>query len=84
MHNGKTCTLLNALLKVKVLNNPVNGFLDGLIDKGTYLKKKDELIQLKLELSQKRSDFACKGLLWVEPLRVAGSVGKSRKTCFFK
>ena len=51
------------------LDKLVNGFLDGLIDKESYLKKKDELIKLKIELSQKRSDFARKGLLWVEPLR---------------
>ncbi|MEO1486705.1 MAG: zinc ribbon domain-containing protein, partial [Bacteroidota bacterium] len=51
------------------LDKLVNGFLDGLIDKESYLKKKDELIQLKMELSQKRSDFSRKGMLWVEPLR---------------
>ena len=51
------------------LDKLVNGFLDGLIDKSSYLKKKDELIKLKLELSQKRSDFSRKGMLWVEPLR---------------
>jgi len=50
------------------LDKLINGFLDGVIDKTSYLSKKDELIRLKVELNQKRSDFARKGLLWVEPL----------------
>jgi hypothetical protein len=47
----------------------VNAFLDGTVDKETYLRKKDELIKVKTDLSQKKIGFGQKGKLWVEPLK---------------
>ncbi|MCD6413702.1 MAG: recombinase family protein, partial [Elusimicrobia bacterium] len=47
----------------------VNAFLDGIIEKDIYLKKKDELIRTKAKLLQKKSDFGRKGNNWIEPLR---------------
>jgi hypothetical protein len=47
----------------------VNGFLDGIIDKETYLKKKDELIKQKIELEHRQSRFGQRAKLWVEPMR---------------
>ena len=51
------------------LDNLVNGFLDGIIDKDTYLKKKDELIRQKVELEHRQSRFGQRAKLWVEPMR---------------
>jgi DNA invertase Pin-like site-specific DNA recombinase len=51
------------------LDKLINAFLDETIEKSVYLQKKDELIKLKMELIQKKSDFGQKGKLWVEPLR---------------
>ena len=47
----------------------INAFLDNLIDKKTYLEKKDELIKKRMGLWQKKRDFARKGNVWLEPLR---------------
>ena len=51
------------------LDKLVNAFLDGIIEKDIYLKKKDELIKQKTELLQRKSDFERKGNNWIEPLR---------------
>ena len=51
------------------LDKLVNAFLDGTIEKETYLQKKDELIKTKTELLQKKSDFGRKGNNWNELLR---------------
>ena len=51
------------------LDNLVNGFLDGIIDKETYLIKKDELIRQKIDLEQRQSLFGQRAKLWVEPMR---------------
>ncbi len=51
------------------LDKLVNAFLDGTIEKETYLTKKDELIKLKTEHLEKRRDFGRKGNNWNEPLR---------------
>ena len=51
------------------LDNLVNGLLDGIIDKETYLKKKDELIKQKIELEQRQSHFGQRAKLWIEPMR---------------
>jgi len=51
------------------LDKLVNAFLDGIIDKDIYLRKKDELIRIKKELLQKKLDFGRKGNNWIEPLR---------------
>jgi hypothetical protein len=51
------------------LDKLVNGFLDGIIDKETYLKKKDELIKQKIELEQQQAHFGQRAKLWIEPMR---------------
>ena len=51
------------------LDKLINTFLDGDIEKETYLKKKEELIQTKKDLSTQRSDFGRKGNNWIEPLK---------------
>jgi hypothetical protein len=51
------------------LDKLVNAFLDGSIEKETYLVKKDELIKTKTDFNQKKSIFGRKGNNWVEPLR---------------
>ena len=49
------------------LDRLVNAFLDGMVEKGTYLQKKDELIKTKTDLLQKKADFGRKGNNWNEP-----------------
>jgi len=49
------------------LDRLVNAFLDGTIEKETYLEKKDELIKAKTDLFQKKSDFGRKKNNWNEP-----------------
>jgi hypothetical protein len=51
------------------LDKLVNAFLDGSIEKETYLAKKDELITTKTDLQRRKSDFGRKGNNWIEPLR---------------
>ena len=51
------------------LDKLVNAFLDGSIEKETYLIKKDELIKTKTDLNKRKSDFGRKGNNWIEPLR---------------
>ena len=51
------------------LDKLVNAFLDGTIEKETYLIKKDELVKLKTELLERKRDFGQKGNNWNEPLR---------------
>ena len=51
------------------LDRLVNAFLDGSIEKETYLAKKDEFIKTKTDLKRRKSDFGRKGNNWIEPLR---------------
>ena len=51
------------------LDRLVNAFLDGSIEKETYLAKKDEIITTKTDLQRRKSDFGRKGNNWIEPLR---------------
>ncbi|GIW68765.1 hypothetical protein D6792_03015 [Candidatus Parcubacteria bacterium] len=51
------------------LNRLVNAFLDGSIEKETYLAKKDELIKTKTDLNKRKADFGRKGNNWIEPLK---------------
>jgi len=51
------------------LDKLVSAFLDGVIERETYLKKKDQLIKSKLSLQQKKVDFGQKSNFWIEPLR---------------
>ena len=63
----------NLELKIKEtdekLDKLVNAFLDGTIEKETYLIKKDELVKAKTELLERKRDFGRKGNNWNEPLR---------------
>ena len=47
----------------------INTYLEGLLDKETFLKKKNELLERKVEFQEKLDDFGKKGLVWVEPVR---------------
>lgn len=47
----------------------VNFFLDDLMDKDTYLNKKNQLVKTKADLIQKRKGFGKKTDNWIEPLR---------------
>ena len=51
------------------LDKLVNAFLNGTIEKETYLIKKDERVKLKTELLERKRDFGRKGNNWIEPLR---------------
>ncbi len=51
------------------LDKLVNAFLDGSIEKETYLAKKDEHIKTKTDLNKKRADFGRKENNWIEPLK---------------
>jgi len=61
--------LENKILEIKnKLDKLVDAFLDGTIDKEIYLVKKDELIQKKAILLEKKHSFKHGGKSWVEPL----------------
>ena len=47
----------------------INSFLDGLIDKENYIRKKDELLKEKVGLQEREKEFGKKGVAWVEPAR---------------
>jgi hypothetical protein len=47
----------------------INSFLDGLIEKEAYIKKKDELLKQKVDLQERQRDFWGKGVAWVELTR---------------
>ena len=51
------------------LDKLVNAFLDGLIEKETYLVKKTSSLKQKTDLNKRKSDFGRKGNNWIEPLR---------------
>ena len=51
------------------LDKLVSAFLNGIVDRSTYLNKKEELIKQKIELEQQRKNFGQKAKLWVEPMR---------------
>ena len=62
------------------LDKLVNSFLDGLIEKNFYLRKKDELLKQKVDFHEQIKDFGKKGDAWVELTRdwveVARQAGK--------
>ena len=51
------------------LDKLVNFFLDDLMDKDTYINKKNQLIKTKADLIQKKKGFGKKTDNWIEPLR---------------
>jgi site-specific DNA recombinase len=57
----------NAILEVKrKLDKLVNGFLEGIIEKDTYLEKKEKLIIKKGDLEEQSKQFGEKAIVWVE------------------
>jgi hypothetical protein len=51
------------------LDKLVNGFLEGIIERGTYLQKKEEYVLSKIDLEQKRKELLKRGCFWIEPMR---------------
>ena len=51
------------------LDKLINTFLDGDIEKETYLVKKEELIKQKKTFVEQKRDFGRKGNNWIEPLK---------------
>lgn len=49
------------------LDKLVNVFLDGIIEKNTYINKKNQLVKTKADLIQKRIGFGKKRDNWIEP-----------------
>ncbi|MCE7996276.1 MAG: recombinase family protein [Roseivirga sp.] len=47
----------------------VNSFLDGDIERPTYLKKKDQILRDRVELNEQKASFEKKGALWFELTR---------------
>ena len=47
----------------------VKGYLEAVIEKEIYLRKKDQLLKQKSDLKLKHSDFNKDGQIWLEPLR---------------
>lgn len=47
----------------------MGGFLDGIIDRDTYLSKKEQLIRQKIQLEQDQAGFGQGVSAWVEPMR---------------
>ena len=75
----------NELIEVKrKLDKLVNSFLDGIIERDTYLKKKEELVIKKGDLEEQSKQFGDKAIIWLEPMmrwleaaRNAGEISKS-------
>jgi len=75
----------NALIEVKrKLDKLVSGFLEGIIERDAYLKKKEELIIKKGDLELQSKQFGDKAIIWVEPMMKwleaahhAGEISKS-------
>ena len=51
------------------LDKLVNLFLDDLIDKDTYVSKKNQLVKTKADLIQKSKGFGKKADNWIEPMQ---------------
>jgi len=51
------------------LDRLVNGYLEGVIDQGTYQRKKDELIRQKIEIDGRQACSGERVSRWVEPMR---------------
>ena len=51
------------------LDTLVNAFLEGTLEKETYLKKKAELIDAKAGLREEKVSLQARGAQWIEPLR---------------
>ena len=62
----RTCSISEIQDK---LDRLVGGFLDGIIDRETYLAKKEQLIRQKISLEQDQTGFGKGASAWVEPMR---------------
>ena len=51
------------------LDKLVSGYLDGIIEKDIYLRKKEDLIKTKIALEAKKDNFRKEKKNWVEPLK---------------
>ena len=51
------------------LDKLVSGYLDGIIEKETYLQKKEDLIKQKIALETKKDNFRKGKRNWLEPLK---------------
>ena len=51
------------------LDKLVSGYLEGIIEKDIYLRKKEDLIKTKIALEAKKDDFRKGKRNWVEPLK---------------
>lgn len=47
----------------------INSFLDGIIEKENYIRKKDELLKAKVGLQERAKELGKKGVAWVELAR---------------
>jgi hypothetical protein len=47
----------------------VDNFLDGIIEKDSYIKKKEELIKNKMLLKEQKQTLGQKGINWIELLK---------------
>ncbi|MGI5841586.1 MAG: recombinase family protein [Patescibacteria group bacterium] len=66
--SGQVNTLTSAILNTdSKLNNLLDGYIDKTIDPLDYQKKKNELIQYKVETEEKIKEINNKGSSWLEP-----------------
>ncbi len=54
------------------LDKLVDTFLEGAIEKDTYCRKKEELLKLKMSLTDQKQNLGQKRNNWIEPLKVLG------------
>jgi len=75
----------NEIIEVKrKLEKLVNGFLEGIIEKDSYLEEKEKLIIKKSRLEEQSKQFGDKAIVWLEPMtkwleaaRHAGEISES-------
>jgi hypothetical protein len=75
----------NEIIEVKrKLEKLVNSFLEGIIEKDSYLEEKEKLIIKKGRLEEQSKQFGDKGIVWLEPMsrwleaaRHAGEISES-------
>ena len=85
---GSNCLIHNIgneIIEVKrKLEKLINGFLEGIIEKDSYLEEKEKLIIKKGRLEEQSKQFGDKAIVWLEPMtrwleaaRHAGEISKS-------
>ena len=69
-NSGYAQNLENGLSQAEQkLDKLVSAYLDGDIEKETYLKRKEELIKTKKDMQEQKSDFGRQGHDWFKPMR---------------